>query len=48
VHATPSKRFADAAEMQQAWRDAVRVVLERTEVVPWWRRIFGSEDAKPL
>ena len=40
---TASERFADAAEMQAAWRDAVRVVLDREQVVPWWRRFFSGE-----
>jgi serine/threonine protein kinase len=34
-----SKRFADAAEMQVSWREAIRVVLEREHDVPWWRRL---------
>jgi len=36
-------RFADAAEMQRAWRDAVRTVLDRGTGVPWWRRFFSGE-----
>ena len=41
-------RFADAAAMQAGWRQAVRVVLERTQDVPWWRRFFSGEyEAAP-
>ena len=44
----PANRFADAAEMQAAWRDAVRTVLDREQEVPWWRRFFSGEyDAVP-
>jgi eukaryotic-like serine/threonine-protein kinase len=43
LHAVPARRFADAGEMQQVWREAVRAVLERTEQVPWWRRFFVTE-----
>lgn len=39
----PAKRFADAQEMQAAWRRAVRTVFDRTESVPWWRRFFSAE-----
>jgi serine/threonine protein kinase len=39
----PTERFADAAEMQAAWREAVRVVLDREHTVPWWRRFFSGE-----
>ena len=46
LNAVPAERFADATEMQRAWRDVVRVVLERTEVVPWWRRFFVTDHAK--
>ena len=48
LHATPSQRFADAAEMQREWRESVREVLERTEVVPWWRRFFVGDPAKTV
>jgi hypothetical protein len=37
-------RFPDAAAMQQAWREAAGIVLERERRVPWWRRIFGAEE----
>ncbi|MDQ6634992.1 MAG: protein kinase, partial [Gemmatimonadota bacterium] len=37
-------RFLDAAAMQDAWREAAGAVLERERRVPWWRRIFGSEE----
>jgi eukaryotic-like serine/threonine-protein kinase len=40
---TASERFTDAAEMQLAWRDAVRIVLDREQEVPWWRRFFSGE-----
>jgi len=44
----PADRFPDAAEMQRAWRDAVRIVLDRDQEVPWWRRFFSGEyDAIP-
>ena len=48
LDATPARRFSDASEMQRAWRDAVRAVLERTEQVPWWRRFFVSDPAKAV
>jgi len=38
-------RFGDAQEMQAAWREAVRAVLERSQEVPWWRRFLVSEHA---
>ncbi|MNC96560.1 hypothetical protein D3C83_139690 [compost metagenome] len=38
-----AERFADAAEMQRAWRDAVRMMLDRGTGVPWWRRFFSGE-----
>ena len=37
-------RFADATEMQEQWRTAAGAVLERERRVPWWKRIFGSEE----
>jgi serine/threonine protein kinase len=37
------KRFADAASMQAAWREAVRGVLDRDRATPWWRRFFSGE-----
>ncbi|MDQ2664857.1 MAG: serine/threonine-protein kinase [Gemmatimonadota bacterium] len=37
-------RFADATEMQEQWRIAAGAVLERERRVPWWKRIFGSEE----
>jgi len=39
----PANRFADAAQMQVAWREAVRGVLDREQEVPWWRRLFSAE-----
>jgi serine/threonine-protein kinase len=41
----PDDRFPDAAAMQTDWRAAAGAVLERERRVPWWRRIFGSEEA---
>ena len=38
-----ASRFVDAAEMQAAWREAVRSVLDRDHSVPWWRRFFSGE-----
>jgi eukaryotic-like serine/threonine-protein kinase len=43
---TPADRFTDAFEMQQGWRDAVRVSLEREQEVPWWRRFFSGEHER--
>jgi hypothetical protein len=34
---SPDDRFHDAAEMKQAWRDAVRAARRR-ERNAWWRR----------
>ncbi len=42
--ADPDSRFTDAATMQEAWREAAGVVLERERRVPWWRRLFGGEE----
>jgi len=42
----PTNRFADAAQMQVAWREAVRGVLDRQQDVPWWRRLFAAESEK--
>jgi serine/threonine-protein kinase len=38
-------RFPDAAAMQDEWRQAAGAVLERERRIPWWRRIFGTDDA---
>src|SRR5207237_763675 len=43
---TSSERFADAQAMQLAWREAVRVVLEREQGVPWWRRFFSADQER--
>ena len=43
---SPGDRFADAHEMQTAWRAAVRVALEREQEVPWWRRFFAGEHER--
>jgi serine/threonine protein kinase len=40
---TATDRFSDASVAQAAWRQSVRVVLERTQDVPWWRRFFSGE-----
>jgi serine/threonine-protein kinase len=40
----PESRFSDATSMQEAWREAAGAVLERERRVPWWRRLFGSEE----
>ena len=40
-----NERFADAAEMQLAWREAVQNVLYRDNRAPWWRRWFSSDVA---
>ena len=37
-------RFPDAAAMQEQWRVAAGAVLERERRIPWWKRIFGSEE----
>ena len=47
MSANPSDRFADAADMQSGWRDTLRVVLDREQEVPWWRRLFSSEASRP-
>ncbi|MDB4882820.1 MAG: protein kinase [Gemmatimonadetes bacterium] len=41
----PNDRFIDAAAMQAEWRIAAGAVLERERRVPWWRRIFGADEA---
>jgi serine/threonine-protein kinase len=43
--AEPEARFPDATAMQEAWREAAGAELERERRVPWWRRLFGSEEA---
>jgi serine/threonine protein kinase len=42
--ADAESRFADATTMQEAWREAAGVVLERERRIPWWRRLFGGEE----
>ena len=37
-------RFVDASAMQDNWRIAAGAVLERERRIPWWKRIFGSEE----
>ena len=46
LSADANERYADASEMQAAWRDAVQSVLYRDNRAPWWRRWF-SGDASP-
>ena len=36
-------RFADASQMQLAWREAVQNVLYRDNRSPWWRRWFTND-----
>ena len=43
LSAAPDDRFADAAAMQAAWREAVQLVFERERQIPWWRRWFGPD-----
>src|SRR5689334_2094101 len=40
-------RFADASEMQRAWREAVQNALYRDNRAPWWRRWFSSSEPEP-
>jgi len=40
-----TERFADAAEMQLAWREAVQNVLYRDNRAPWWRRWFSGDPS---
>ena len=43
----PNDRFADATEMQESWREVVRVVLDRDDRdLPWWRRFFAAVPEK--
>ncbi|MDB4885899.1 MAG: protein kinase [Gemmatimonadetes bacterium] len=44
LNADPDARFPDATAMQAEWRVAAGVVLERERRIPWWRRIFGSDE----
>jgi serine/threonine protein kinase len=46
MSADPAARFSDAAEMQSAWRNAVRIAIDREHQVPWWRRFFASEPER--
>lgn len=48
LSATPGDRFTDAAEMQRAWADVMRVALDREHTVPWWRRFFEHERPEPV
>jgi eukaryotic-like serine/threonine-protein kinase len=38
-----NERFADATQMQLAWREAVQNVLYRDNRAPWWRRWFSND-----
>jgi serine/threonine-protein kinase len=53
--ASAEQRFADAAEMRQAWRHVVRQMRRTDDPRPWWRRVFEGPldeetpfDAAPL
>jgi serine/threonine-protein kinase len=47
--ASPEDRFADAADMQTAWRRAVDSAFNRDQQLPWWRRWPESDASrKPL
>jgi serine/threonine-protein kinase len=46
MSASATDRFRDAQEMQTAWRNAVRVVLDRSQDVPWWKRLLPAEQAR--
>lgn len=35
-----SERYADAAELRQAWRQVVRAMRRADDPRPWWRRVF--------
>ena len=39
-------RFADAAEMQTAWRRAVDSAFNRDQQLPWWRRWPESDASR--
>ena len=41
--AAPENRFADAAEMQRAWRRALDVAFHRDRQLPWWRRWIAAD-----
>lgn len=34
------ERYADAAELRQAWRQVVRAMRRTDDPRPWWRRVF--------
>jgi hypothetical protein len=38
------QRFGDAAEMRDAWRNAVDRTLAPESRPPWWRRWWDGED----
>jgi len=42
LRADPDLRFADAAEMRQAWREAVEAVERRERSRRWWRELLGG------
>lgn len=44
LSAIPAERFSDARQMRDAWREAVQVVLDRSQDTPWWRRFFAGEQ----
>ncbi|HJR63289.1 MAG TPA: serine/threonine-protein kinase [Gemmatimonadaceae bacterium] len=39
----PENRFADASEMQRAWRMAVESTMDPEQRAPWWRRWLSME-----
>jgi serine/threonine-protein kinase len=43
-------RFADAAELRQAWRQVVRTMRRADDPRPWWRRVFEGplDDDSPF
>lgn len=43
---TPEARFAEAAEMRDAWRAAVAGVLDRERHTPWWRRLVHAGESE--
>ena len=45
---SPEERFADAAAMQEAWREAAIAALDDHRRVPWWRRWFATGAPTPL
>ena len=44
LSAVPEDRFADAAAMQTAWREAVQTIYDRDRRTPWWRRWIAGDS----